>query len=117
SSLALLAGACALVLGRLGAGFLGDRYGNGRLLLASVLCCAAGLVLVAVALRGMGTLLVGGAALLGAGFGACQNDSFVATIQRLGDGRGGTASTIWNIAYDGGLGLGAVALGGIIARA
>ncbi|WP_280265701.1 MFS transporter [Nocardia wallacei] len=115
ASWALLAASVALVAARLGAGFVGDRLGAGRLLPGSVSSCAAGLALIggASVASTHGPLIVG-AILLGAGFGACQNDSFVLTIRRLGSG---TASTIWNIAYDGGLGLGAVALGGFIGAA
>ncbi|WP_063042471.1 MFS transporter [Nocardia grenadensis] len=118
ASWALLAASIALITARLGAGAAGARLGAGRLLLASVLCCAAGLALTAFALATEHpSLLCCGTALLGAGFGACQNDSFVLTVQRLGPARSGTASTIWNIAYDGGLGLGAVALGWFVGTA
>ncbi|GGL21006.1 MFS transporter [Nocardia jinanensis] len=112
ASWALLSASIALVAARLGAGPAGGRLGAGHLLLVSVLCCAAGSVLTAVALAtGHHVLLFGGTTLLGAGFGACQNDSFVLTVQRLGPARSATASTLWNIAYDGGLGLGATTLG------
>ncbi|WP_153393976.1 MFS transporter [Ornithinicoccus halotolerans] len=113
-SLALLVASGALVLGRLGAGILGDRIAPGRLLVPSALLAAAGLGLTSEAVRASPSLLLLGAALLGAAFGAGQNDSFVATVQRLGPTRTGTASTVWNMAYDGGLGLGAVALGWVI---
>lgn len=108
---ALLAASAGLVCARLAAGAFGDRYGAGRLLPFAVLCCAAGLGLLGASLDSVPGVPIAGAALLGAGFGACQNDSFVLTLERLGRGRSGTASTIWNIAYDGGLGAGAVALG------
>jgi MFS family permease len=111
SSLALLAASTALVLARLAAGAIGDRHGAGKVLLTAVLVSAGGLALIAVSRTTDTGLLLLGAALLGAGFGAAQNDSFVLTVQRLGEGRSGTASTIWNVAYDGGLGLGAIALG------
>ena len=117
ASLALLVASAALVIGRLSAGALGDRTSPGRLLPLTVLMVAGGLALVAEALRATPSLLVVGAMLLGAGFGAAQNDSFVATVQRLGPARTGTASTIWNIAYDGGLGVGAAALGWAIGTA
>lgn len=117
ASWALFAASAGLVSARLGAGAIGDRYGAGRLVPVSVLCCAAGLAIIALSLTGAHGLLIVGAALLGAGFGACQNDSFVLSIQRLGDGRSGTASTIWNIAYDGGVGTGAAALGWFIGGA
>ncbi|MEE3852622.1 MFS transporter [Gordonia sp. LSe1-13] len=108
---ALLAASAALVAGRLLAGFVGDRRGAGRLLVPSALIGALGCLLISVSLDGPTWLLVLGAGLLGLGFGSSQNDSFVLTMQRLGTGRSGTASIIWNIAYDGGLGLGAVGFG------
>lgn len=118
AAFALLLASITLVLARLGAGALADRLGTGRLLLASVLVTAAGLALIAAALPdGHLPLLLTGATALGAGFGACQNDSFVATIRRLGPSRTATGSTIWNVAYDGGLGAGAVALGWVVGAA
>jgi len=114
---ALLLASAALVLGRLAAGFLGDRASSGHLLTASVLITAAGLALIAAALPSAPWTLPAGATAVGAGFGACQNDSFVMTIERLGPARTATATTIWNMAYDGGLGLGAVILGWIIGTA
>ncbi|MCF3937923.1 MULTISPECIES: MFS transporter [Gordonia] len=113
---ALLAGSVTLVAGRLGAGFHGDRRGAGRLLVLSVLIAALGCTIIGTSLDGPGWSLILGAALLGAGFGSCQNDSFVVTVQRLGPDRSGTASIIWNIAYDGGLGLGAVGFGWFVGR-
>jgi MFS family permease len=112
----LLAASAALVAARLAAGVVGDRCGPGRVLLAAAIATALGCVFLAVALHGPAWLLLVGGVLLGAGFGACQNDSFVVTVQRLGRARSGTASTIWNIAYDGGLGTGAFALGALIAH-
>lgn len=116
ASLGLLGASVALVVGRLAAGRFADRYGAGRLLVASVLSAVLGCLLIAVSLDGLPGVLLLGASLLGAGFGACQNDSFVVTVQQLGENRSGTASTIWNIAYDGGLGLGAVGLGWVVGR-
>ncbi|MDY6810811.1 MAG: MFS transporter [Actinomycetota bacterium] len=113
---ALLAASIALVIGRLGAGFLGDRHAAGRLLVLSVLVAALGCTIIAISLGGPAWAFILGAALLGVGFGSCQNDSFVVTVQRLGAERSGTASIIWNIAYDGGLGLGAVGFGWFVAR-
>ncbi|MBE1876440.1 MFS transporter [Myceligenerans pegani] len=115
-ALALLIASVALVAARLAAGAAGDRIGTGRLLLPAGLTCAAGVALVAVSLAG-GPWFLLGAFLLGAGFGATQNDSFVSVMRALGTGHHGAASTIWNIAYDGGLGAGAFTLGLVIAGA
>ncbi|MBE2997915.1 MFS transporter [Nocardiopsis sp. HNM0947] len=117
AALALFAASVALVAARLGAGSFADRHGFGRLLFWAVLACASGFGLLALALTGPPWLLVAGAALLGGGFGAAQNDSFVMTVQRLGTERAGTAGTLWNIVYDGGLGVGAVALGLVVGPA
>ncbi|GAA4425744.1 MFS transporter [Georgenia halophila] len=117
ASVALLVASVALLLGRLGSGVVGDRVRAGRMLVPTVLLAAAGLATLAAALRLSPALLPVGAAMLGAGFGACQNDSFVTTVQRLGPTRTAPASTVWNAAYDGGLGLGAVVLGWVIGGA
>lgn len=113
---ALLVASIALVAGRLGAGFLG-RTGAGRLVVLATLLGGAGLGLLGLSLQGPLPLLLLGAALVGAGFGAAQNDSFVVTVERFGPGKSGAASTVWNVAYDGGFGVGAVALGGVIGAA
>ena len=52
-----------------------------------------------------------GAALFGIGFGALQNDTFVLMIERAGAARLGTASTVWNVGYDAGTGLGPIVVG------
>ncbi|MGC0144644.1 MFS transporter [Pseudactinotalea sp. Z1732] len=111
ASAALLVASVMLIVGRLGSGIIGDRTRPGRLLLTSVLLVAGGLALTAEALHDTPSVLLVGAAMIGAGFGASQNDSFVLTVHRLGPSRSGTASTLWNMAYDGGLGAGALILG------
>lgn len=113
---ALLVASIALILGRLGAGVIG-RSGAGRLVVLSTLLAGAGLGLLALSLQGPLPLLLLGSALVGAGFGAAQNDSFVVTVERFGPGKSGAASTVWNVAYDGGFGVGAVALGAVIGAA
>ena len=115
-ALALLIASVALVAARLAAGWVGDRAGTGRLLLPAGLTCAVGAAVIALSLSG-GPGFLTGAFLLGAGFGVTQNDSFVSVMRALGAGHQGAASTLWNIAYDGGLGAGAFVLGLVIARA
>lgn len=116
AALALLAAAAAIVLGRLAAGAIADRIGAGRLLVPSATAVALGTFIAAVSLEGSGWALVVGAALIGTGFGAAQNDSFVVTLHVFGPARSGTASTIWNIAFDGGVGVGAFGLGWVIGQ-
>lgn len=116
AAVALLVASIALVAGRLGAGFLG-RTRAGRLVVLATLLGGAGLGLLGLSLQGPLPLLLLGSALVGAGFGAAQNDSFVVTVERFGPGKSGAASTVWNVAYDGGFGVGAVALGGVIGAA
>ncbi|TDE89941.1 MFS transporter [Occultella glacieicola] len=114
TAVALLGASAALIAARLGAGAIGDRIGTGRVLAPAAGLGALGAATLALSLEGPEWTLVLGATLLGAGFGAAQNDSFVIAVQRLGAGHGGTGATIWNIAYDGGLGLGAMGLGLVV---
>lgn len=116
AALALLIASGAIVLGRLAAGAIADRVGSGRLLAPSGAAVAIGMVVVGLSLEGPMWALLLGCALIGVGFGACQNDSFVVTLGVFGPERRGTASTIWNVAYDGGVGLGAFGLGWIIGQ-
>ncbi|WP_245607115.1 MFS transporter [Pseudonocardia spinosispora] len=104
------------VLGRLLCGELVDRRGlGGRLLRPGVLCVLAGMLVVMFAAGqpgGLaGTAQALGAVLVGVGFGLVQNDSMVTLFAAAGRRRYGTASAWWNIAYDGGTGIGAVGLG------
>lgn len=114
SSVGLLAYGAAGIGSRWAAGALGDRAGRAVLLVAGVLLAVAGMLAIALAAAGgpgdLG-LAVAGSALFGAGFGAVQNDTLVAMFDRAGPGGHGTASAAWNMAFDAGTGLGAVALG------
>lgn len=111
---ALLVASAALIAARLAAGVVGDRCGAGRLVIVAAAAAVLGCLLIAWSAEGSARILLLGAALVGAGFGACQNDTLVLVMERLGATRGGTASTWWNIVYDGGLGLGAVCFGMVV---
>lgn len=114
SSVALLAYGAAGIGSRWAAGALGDRAGRAVLLVAGVLLAVAGMLAIALAAAGgPGDLgvAVAGSALFGAGFGAVQNDTLVVMFDRAGPAGHGTASAAWNMAFDAGTGLGAVALG------
>ncbi|MCD2194290.1 MFS transporter [Actinomycetospora endophytica] len=116
---ALFALTAAQLVGRSVSGELGDRLGLGGRVTAPALGVAAlGAGVVAWGLTGAGTAAVlGGAGLVGLGFGAVQNDTLVTLFTRAGPGRSGTASSVWNTAYDTGTGLGATALSAVLGAA
>lgn len=111
SPVALLAFGATTLLGRWLAGQIGDRTGHVKVLVPSVLTAGLGAALIAVAAAGGPAPAIPGAALFGAGFGAMQNTTLVAMFEKTGSG---AASTTWNIAYDGGNGLGSVGFGTLI---
>jgi predicted MFS family arabinose efflux permease len=59
---------------------------------------------------GDGWVLVG-AAVFGAGYGATQNLTLLAAFARAGESGTTTASAMWNISFDAGTAIGALALG------
>jgi predicted MFS family arabinose efflux permease len=114
-ALALLATSAGGMAGRLVAGELVDRRGwGGRLLAPGMLLAAAGLVAEVMAVTGGSALLLTlGAAAVGLGFGAVQNDALTALFSAFGSARYGAASAAWNIAFDAGTGVGALGLGAV----
>jgi len=120
TSVALLTLSTCMILGRWGAGAISDLVGAGRILPASVAAGAAGMGGLAVAAGSPATASVlapVAAAVYGLGFGAVQNDTLVVMLRRAGAKGHGLASTVWNIAYDAGTGVGAVLLGVVVAWA
>jgi len=110
-SLALLVQAVTATLARWAAGRFGDRRGNAGLLPPAVLAAAvgmAGLIWTANPLA-----LVAGMALFGIGFGIAQNATLTLMFERAPSSRYGTVSTMWNLAYDAGIGIGAVGFGAV----
>lgn len=98
--------------GRWTAGVISDRAGSGRLLVPGVVACVLGLgCLAASAAFSVPLLTLPAAAVYGLGFGTLQNDTLTAMFRRAGSGGHGPASTVWNLAYDAGTGLGATAIG------
>ncbi len=117
----LLFGATA-ALARWRAGMLADRLGTRLLLPAAVALTALGVTGVAAGLLlGGETVSAGGATLLlaalvaGAGYGAVQNLSLVQAFARVGPVDTPTASAVWNLCFDGGTAIGAVAVGTLAA--
>jgi MFS family permease len=110
---ALLGASAGGLVGRFATGVLVDRFGiGGRIVGPAAVVTGLGSALPA-ALLGSPVAVVAGAVLVGAGFGAVQNDALTALLATFGPTRYGTASAAWNIAFDGGTGIGAIGLGAI----
>ena len=113
----VLATAALLLFGVTGAvtrwraGLLADRLGSRLLMPLALVVAAVGLALVGVGLRSGGVWVFVGAAVFGAGFGAAQNLTLLAAFARAGENGTTTASAMWNISFDAGTAIGALALG------
>jgi predicted MFS family arabinose efflux permease len=55
--------------------------------------------------------VIAGMFLFGTGFGICQNATFAMMIDRMPPAGAGTASALWNLAYDAGYGAGPAVFG------
>lgn len=115
AALALLVQAVTSTASRWWAGRYGDRNGAARLLIPGLLLAAAG-VLVLVLIGSPVAVLVG-MVVFGAGFGVSQNASLAVMFQRVSSSGYGMVSALWNLAYDAGMGLGAVGFGVLAAQA
>jgi MFS family permease len=107
--LLLQAGAAAVT--RWWAGRRSDTHGVGGLLGSAVVLCALGML--GLSQTGASAAVLIGAVVFGAGFGIAQNASLAvmfAAVPRSGYGR---ASALWNMAFDGGYGIGAVSYGAV----
>ncbi|MGW7544107.1 MFS transporter [Streptomyces sp. NPDC054770] len=91
------------------AGRHGDRHGSARLVLPGLLLSAAGVLITAA--TGDPVAVIGGSALFGAGFGIAQNATLALMYARVPASSYGTVSALWNLAYDGGMGVGAAGFG------
>ncbi|WP_329056350.1 MFS transporter [Amycolatopsis sp. NBC_01488] len=109
---ALLAQPAAATAARWVAGRLGDRHGPGLLLLPGVVLSAVGMA--AIAATGTPVLVIGGALVLGAGFGALQNATLTLMYARVPAGGESAVSAIWNAAYDLGMAAGALGAGLVV---
>ncbi|OIV35433.1 hypothetical protein BIV57_21635, partial [Mangrovactinospora gilvigrisea] len=108
-SAALLLLSAGIVLGRWAAGHWSDRHGAGRLQLPAAACSALGVGgLAAAAAGGAPAGVLAGAAVYGLAFGVLQNDTLSVMFQRTDPGHAGT---VWNVAYDGGTGIGSLGAG------
>jgi MFS family permease len=95
------------------AGRLGDRVGPMKLLAPAMLLAAVGagsLVFV-----DSPAAVIVGSAFFGIGFGAAQNLTLATMYDRVPKSRYGQVSAVWNLAYDGGWGVGAIVFGFVVA--
>jgi MFS family permease len=108
-AVALFAQTAASTLTRWLAGRHGDRHGSARLALPGLLLSAAGVLVIAPTTHPVAVIT--GTALFGAGFGITQNATLTLMYTRVSAASYGTVSALWNLAYDGGMGLGAAGFG------
>jgi predicted MFS family arabinose efflux permease len=116
TTIALLGFGISGALSRWRAGALADRVGSRMLLPGSLAVAVAGLLMVAAGLAaghsaGAAALVVAGATVFGAGYGAVLNLSLLVAFARAGRDATTTASAVWNAAFDVGTAVGAVAVG------
>ncbi|MGC4929993.1 MFS transporter [Streptomyces sp. DT117] len=111
---ALLIQASVAPVARWGAGWWGDRHGSSSLLLPAVLAVALGTAGL-VRLESPVVVIVS-MILFGAGFGAVQNLTLATMFERVPRSGFGRVSVVWNLAFDAGMGLGAVGFGLLIDR-
>lgn len=104
----------AAMVARYFAGRVMDRKGEpGTVLIPFQIAAATGVLMMAIILfmqLPVWTMFIA-AAFYGAGFGATQNESLTMMFYRLPRSKSSQASAIWNIAFDGGTGLGSTFYG------
>jgi predicted MFS family arabinose efflux permease len=108
-AVALFVQPTASTVARWVAGRYGDRHDPAHLVLPSLLTCAIGLA--AIALTGSAAAIIVGVAVFGVGFGVAQNATLTLMYSRLPRTGYGAVSTLWNVGYDGGMGVGALGFG------
>jgi predicted MFS family arabinose efflux permease len=106
---ALLIQSASSTAGRWVSGRIGDRYGTLRLLVPGILFTSLGLA--GLVVTPLAPVVLVGAALFGTGFGILQNATLTLMYARSTTGDYGVVSAIWNAAYDGGMAVGALAVG------
>ena len=109
AALGLLVQAVASTASRWWAGRHGDRRGHAGLLVPGLLTAAAGMALLIWVTAPVA--LITGMCLFGIGFGISQNATFALMIDRAPVSGYGTASALWNLAYDAGYGAGPAVFG------
>jgi MFS family permease len=105
----LLVQALTATISRWWAGRRGDRTGHARLLVPALAIASLGMI----TMLGLASpaAVIAGMCLFGIGFGIGQNATFALMIDRMPPSGAGTASALWNLAYDAGYGAGPAAFG------
>ncbi|WP_223167117.1 MFS transporter [Nonomuraea sp. SYSU D8015] len=111
ASAALLAQSLTTPAARWLAGRLGDRYGHARLLPPGVLAAVTGVALQTQV--DAPVAVMAGMVLFGAGFGVLQNATLALMFER---GEPSRVSALWNLAYDAGMGVGAMGFGLVLGQ-
>jgi MFS family permease len=105
----LLAQALTATISRWWAGRRGDRVGHARLLVPALAIASLGMITMIWLTSPVA--VIAGMGLFGIGFGIGQNATFALMIDRMPPSGLGTASALWNLAYDAGYGAGPVLFG------
>ena len=114
ATLGLFAQAVTATASRWWAGRHGDRHGHAGLLIPGLLIAAAGMAsLIWVSAP---VVVIAGMCLFGIGFGIAQNTTFALMLDRAPASGYGTASALWNLAYDAGYGTGPIVFGVFVAH-
>ncbi len=114
AAVGLFVQAATATLSRWLAGRIGDRHGHARLLIPGLVIASVGMM----ALIWMATpaAVIVGMCLFGTGFGISQTATFALMIDRVPASGYGTASALWNLAYDAGYGAGPAMFGLFVVR-
>ncbi len=108
-AMALLVQAATSTFTRWWAGHLGDRHGAAMLLIPGLLLATCGMfALIFVATT---PAIMIGMVLFGTGYGITQNASLSLMFERVSPSGYDAVSAVWNVAYDAGIGIGAVVFG------
>src|SRR5690349_19095860 len=114
ATLGLFAQAVTATASRWWAGRPGDRHGHAGLLIPGLLIAATGMAsLIWVSAP---VVVIAGMCLFGIGFGIAQNATFALMLDRAPASGYGTASALWNLAYDAGYGTGPIVFGVFVAH-
>jgi MFS family permease len=110
-AVALFVQPTASTLARWLSGRYADRHDPAYLILPSLLTCAIGLA--GIALTGNAVTIILSVAVFGIGFGVAQSSTLTLMYSRVPRTGYGAVSTLWNVGYDGGMGVGALGFGAV----